>query len=119
MPLTDRQTLGPGDILGTGTLSPYRAVAPGPGEEHVIRTELLAEPGASPAGDGQALPAGERRAIACVAHMTDLHVGDVQSPARFEFFNREFRDPRFAGLVPTQRPRRPSPRTPSLPSSAA
>jgi metallophosphoesterase (TIGR03767 family) len=104
MPLTHRQTLGAGDILGTGTLSPYRAVVARPGEEHVIRTELLAEPGASPAGDGQALPAGERRAIACVAHMTDLHVGDVQSPARFEFFNREFRDPRFAGLVPTQRP---------------
>jgi len=39
-----------------------------------------------------------------MVHMTDLHIGDVQSPARFEFFNREFRDPRFAGLIPTQRP---------------
>jgi hypothetical protein len=36
--------------------------------------------------------------------MTDLHVGDVQSPARFEFLNREYGDPRFAELVPVQRP---------------
>ena len=103
MPLTHRQTLGPGDVLAAGTLSAYRAVAPGPGEEHVIRTELIGEPGAG-TGDAPSLPAGRRRAIACVAHVTDMHVGDVQSPARFEFFNREFRDPRFAGLIPTQRP---------------
>ena len=104
MPLTRRQTLGPGDTLSTGTLSSYRAVAARPGEEHVIRTELLGEPDPPPAGDLPAFAAGGQRAIACVAHMTDLHVGDVQSPARFEFFNREFRDPRFAGLIPTQRP---------------
>ena len=104
MPLTHRQTLGPGDTLSTGTLSSYRAVAARPGEEHVIRTELLGEPDPPPAGDLPAFAAGGQRAIACVAHMTDLHVGDVQSPARFEFFNREFRDPRFAGLIPTQRP---------------
>lgn len=104
MPLTHRQTLGPGDILSMGTRYPYRAVVPGPGEEHVIRAELLGEAVAPPAGDRPAFASGGRRAIACVAHMTDLHVGDVQSPARFEFFNREFRDPRFAGLVPTQRP---------------
>jgi len=104
MPLTHSQTLGPGDVLATGTLSSYRAVAPGPGEEHVIRTELLGEPGPRIAADVPSLPVGERRAIACMVHMTDLHIGDVQSPARFEFFNREFRDPRFAGLIPTQRP---------------
>jgi len=49
--------------------------------------------------------------------MTDLHVGDVQSPARFEFFNREFRDPRFAGLIPRSAPRRPSQPMRSTPSS--
>ena len=70
----------------------------------MIRTELLGEPGAPPAGDGRAAAAGERRALACVAHMTDLHVGDVQSPARFEFLDREFLDPRFAELIPMQRP---------------
>ncbi len=45
-----------------------------------------------------------RRPIACVAHITDLHVTDVQSPARFEYLNREFTDPRFVSLVPVQRP---------------
>lgn len=104
MSLTHRRTLGPGDVLSRGTQAPYRAVAPGPGEEHVIRTELLGEPGAPPGGDGRAAAAGERRALACVAHMTDLHVGDVQSPARFEFLDREFLDPRFAELIPMQRP---------------
>src|ERR1019366_10413734 len=65
--LTHRRTLGPGDVLSRGTQAPYRAVAPGPGEEHVIRTELLGEPGAPPGGGGRAAAAGERRALACVA----------------------------------------------------
>jgi metallophosphoesterase (TIGR03767 family) len=66
------------------------------GEEHVVRAEL-------PGTASGPVPAG-RRAIACVAHMTDLHVGDVQSPARFEYLNREYLDPRFAELIPMQRP---------------
>ena len=97
MPLTHRQTLIAGDALSAGGRSPYRALARGGGEDHQVRSEL---PGAT---DG-ALPGGDRRPIACLAHMTDLHVGDVQSPARFEFLNREFGDPRFAELVPVQRP---------------
>ena len=36
--------------------------------------------------------------------MTDLQLADVQSPTRFEFLNRYFADPRYAGLVPVQRP---------------
>ena len=42
--------------------------------------------------------------LACFAHLTDLHVTDVQSPARFEFLNREYRDPRFRELLPMHRP---------------
>lgn len=59
-----------------------------------MRTDLTGRPAANPR-DGQA--------IACFAHITDLHYADVQSPARFEFFNHEYRDPRFRRLVPTQR----------------
>jgi metallophosphoesterase (TIGR03767 family) len=46
----------------------------------------------------------DRGAIACLAHITDLHMTDVESPARFEFINREYADPRFRELLPMQRP---------------
>jgi metallophosphoesterase (TIGR03767 family) len=95
--LTDRQTLTTGAVVNAGRRSPYRALARGAGEDHLVRTELL-DPARA------ATPPRGRRPIACVAHMTDLHVGDVQSPARFEFLNREYGDPRFAELVPVQRP---------------
>jgi metallophosphoesterase (TIGR03767 family) len=97
MALTHRQTLGAGDVLREGGSAPFRAVGTADGEEHAIRLELLGSPSGSP-------PRRARRPIACVAHMTDLHIGDVQSPVRFEFLNREFLDPRFAELVPVQRP---------------
>src|SRR5712691_6863348 len=42
--------------------------------------------------------------LASFAHLTDLHVTDVQSPARFEFINREYADPRFRELLPMHRP---------------
>lgn len=42
--------------------------------------------------------------MTAIAHLTDLHVTDVQSPARFEFVNREVLDPRFRELLPMQRP---------------
>ncbi|HEV2140743.1 MAG TPA: metallophosphoesterase [Candidatus Dormibacteraeota bacterium] len=64
-----------------------------PGESHTVRTELAT---------GDATVKGE--AIACIAHLTDLHVTDAQSPARFEFVNREARDPRFRELLTMQRP---------------
>ena len=42
--------------------------------------------------------------IACLAHITDLHVTDAESPGRFEFVNREWGDPRFRELLTMQRP---------------
>src|SRR5205807_10191908 len=45
-----------------------------------------------------------RRVLASIAHLTDLHFTDVQSPARFEFINREYLDPRFRELLPMHRP---------------
>jgi len=58
--------------------------------------ELPGEPhaGVPPVGD----------AIACLVHITDLHVTDAESPARFEFLNREWNDPRFRELLTMQRP---------------
>ena len=37
-------------------------------------------------------------------HITDLQLADVQSPARFEFLNARFADPRYAEILPVQRP---------------
>ena len=37
-------------------------------------------------------------------HITDLQLADVQSPTRFEFLNAQFADPRYAAIIPVQRP---------------
>ena len=91
--LTSERCLGPGPAIRTGSQSAYRAVAELPREPHIVRTELFA---------GDVTPVGE--AIACIAHITDLHVTDAQSPARFEFVNRYWQDPRFRELLTMQRP---------------
>lgn len=54
----------------------YRRLVAGPGEPHVLR---------GGAGRG---PSGRLRAIACLVHLTDLHVMDAQSPARLDFLDR-------------------------------
>lgn len=56
------------------------------------------------AGPGPAGPGGPGRPPLCLAHLTDLQLTDVQSPTRFEFLNRYFADPRYAEIVPVQRP---------------
>jgi metallophosphoesterase (TIGR03767 family) len=91
--LTTERRLGAGAALRTGTKATYRAVAEIAGEPHAVRTELAT---------GDLTPTGE--ALACIAHITDLHVIDAQSPARFEFMNREANDPRFRELLTMQRP---------------
>ena len=90
--LTVRQRLDTGSVQRSGTIGSYRSVAEVDGEPHSIRTELI--------GDGSESIDTEGRAIACFAHITDLHVTDVDSPARFEFINREYSDPRFRELLP-------------------
>jgi metallophosphoesterase (TIGR03767 family) len=71
---TDRSAvrLGP---PGTGG---YRPLEPGPGLPHTRRTEL-----AQPAPDDAPM-----EALLTVAHLSDLHVCDHQSPARIEFLDR-------------------------------
>lgn len=93
-PLTSQRRLGPGAVLRTGTAEAYRAVQILEGEPHLVRDEF-GVPG-SPAVGG--------RPLLCLAHVTDLQLADVQSPTRFEFLNRLFADPRYAQIVPVQRP---------------
>jgi len=95
-PLTHQRRLVAGDILREGSRAPYRAIAAVDGEPHQFRYEL------TDASAGERFHPGQ--ALACIAHVTDLHVTDVQSPARFEFINREYGDPRFRELLPMQRP---------------
>jgi metallophosphoesterase (TIGR03767 family) len=95
-PLTTDRRLGAGAVLRRGAGAPYRAVAIVDGEPHLVREDLGAvEPGSR---------AAARRPLLCLAHVTDLQLADVQSPARFEFLNRYFADPRYAEIVPVQRP---------------
>ena len=110
-------------MLRHGASTAYRAVEFIDGERHVVRDDFVMESAAVPAGavPGGAVPGGaaqpERpalagpaggdgggRPLACLVHITDLQLADVQSPTRFEFLNRFFADPRYGGLVPVQRP---------------
>jgi len=91
--LTTQWRLGAGAATRIGTRASYHAVAEIAGEPHLVRANLA---------KGDATPKGE--ALACIAHITDLHVTDPQSPARFEFMNREASDPRFRELLTMQRP---------------
>ena len=95
-PLTHQRRLVAGDVLRAGSRAPYRAIAASAGEPHQFRYEL------TDASAGEHFRAGQ--VLACIAHLTDLHVTDVQSPARFEFVNREYADPRFRELLPMHRP---------------
>jgi metallophosphoesterase (TIGR03767 family) len=95
-PLTLHRRLGPGAVLRSGASADYHAVEIIDGEPHVVRGPM-GTPGA-PAGNGPGRP------LLCLAHITDLQIADVQSPTRFEFLNRLFTDPRYAQIVPVQRP---------------
>ena len=94
--LTTHRRLGRGAVLRRGLSAPYRAVEIGGGEPHLIRDDL--------GGAGAPAALGPGRALLCLVHITDLQLADVQSPARFEFLNARFADPRYAEIVPVQRP---------------
>ncbi len=81
MTLTSERTLVAGRPLRKG----YRPVVEGPGEPHQNPLDV-AEP------------------ISCLVHLTDLHVTDAQSPARFEFVNAMAGDRRYRELLTMQRP---------------
>jgi metallophosphoesterase (TIGR03767 family) len=82
---TLEQTLVPGTPGAGG----YRKIVAGPGEPHVVRTDLgvPANPGRDDA----------RSSVLAFAQLSDIHVVDHQSPMRLEWTDR-FDDP---GTVPT------------------
>jgi metallophosphoesterase (TIGR03767 family) len=94
--LSHQRRLVAGRVLRSGSRAPYRGVEAGEGQTHQVRHDLEGS------SAEQHVHVGE--VLACIAHLTDLHVTDVQSPARFEFINREYADPRFRELLPMHRP---------------
>jgi metallophosphoesterase (TIGR03767 family) len=92
--LTLHHRLDAGPVQRLGTLAAYHSVAEVDGEPHATRTELIG-------GDADINPGGA--AIACFGHITDLHMTDVESPARFEYVNKAYEDPRIRELLPMQR----------------
>jgi metallophosphoesterase (TIGR03767 family) len=97
-PLTTHRRLEPGMVLRNGRSAAYRAIEAAVGEPHVVRDDFGAT------GRAEADPQGSGRPLACLVHITDLQLADVQSPARFEFLNARFADPRYAEILPVQRP---------------
>ena len=99
--LTTAQRLVAAEVVREGSLAAYRRLTADSGEPHVVRDDLV------PAAQlrwQDARSAGTVRPLLALAHITDLQLADIQSPARFEFFNAHWQDPRFAELVPVQRP---------------
>jgi metallophosphoesterase (TIGR03767 family) len=82
-------------VLRRGRSADYRAIEIIAGEPHLLRDDL---------GTGDPEPANAGRALFALVHITDLQLADVQSPTRFEFLNAGFADPRYAGIIPVQRP---------------
>jgi metallophosphoesterase (TIGR03767 family) len=80
------RTIVKGEKIGEGSLGAYYRLAYGAGEPHLRRTEL-AEPG--PGSNRRAKP---KDSLLSIAHFTDIHLVDAQSPARVEFLDR-FADP--------------------------
>ena len=66
-------------VRGPAGAGGYASLTTGPGEPYLLRGELAGL-------TAQDAPTG--RVLACFAQLTDVHVMDVQSPARFEFFDR-------------------------------
>lgn len=65
-------------VRGAAGAGGYATLTSEPGEPYLVRGELA----------GLAThQAGSGRVLACFAQLTDVHVMDVQSPARFEFFD--------------------------------
>ena len=93
--LTTSRRLGPGQVRRAGSIAPYRAIQVVEGEPHLVRHDLVL----ADAGRG-----GPTRPLLSLVHLTDLQLADVQSPTRFEFLNRYFADPRYAEIIPVQRP---------------
>lgn len=82
---TLEQTIIRGAKLGEGSKGAYHRLRSGSGEPHITREDL-----AKRQGNNKDRPA--KRSLLNIAHFTDIHLIDAQSPARVEFLDR-YADP--------------------------
>ena len=71
-------TLGSTIVRGTAGAGGYVSLTTAPGEPHLLRSDLAS---------GLTRSGGRRSVVGTFAQMTDVHVVDVQSTVRFEFFD--------------------------------
>ncbi|MDQ3646718.1 MAG: TIGR03767 family metallophosphoesterase [Actinomycetota bacterium] len=76
------RTIAKGAKLGEGSQGAYLRLIEGPGEPHLLRDELTSRPPGGNAGGKR------RRSLLNIAHFTDIHLIDAQSPARVEWLDR-------------------------------
>jgi metallophosphoesterase (TIGR03767 family) len=82
-------------VRGAAGAGGYVSLTVAAGEPFLFRGELA----------GQAShTAGGRKVLACFAHVTDMHLADVQSPARFEFLDAYGSVPRLFDFTAAYRP---------------
>src|SRR6266568_7370317 len=81
-------------VRGAAGAGGYATLTSGPGESYIVRD--LAGLSTQEASGG--------RVLACFAQLTDIHVMDVQSPARFEYFDSYGSLPGLSGLISAYRP---------------
>ena len=94
MPPAAGTTLNQVIIRGAAGAGGYTPLISGAGEPFLRRTDL----GGLPAGGAST------RVLACFGQLTDIHVMDVQSPARFEFADRYGGIPGLSDLTSAYRP---------------
>lgn len=86
------RTVRRGPVLRRGTESAYRRLELGPGEPHVMRTDLVDPDAATLATQ-----------LLSFVHLTDLQLADVSSPGRLEFLQRLVGRADLASMLPSYR----------------
>jgi metallophosphoesterase (TIGR03767 family) len=81
-------------VRGAPGAGGYARLTTGLGEPFLQRRELA----------GSGLGGGQGRVLACFAQLTDIHVVDVQSPGRFEFFDAYGSIPGLSDFASAYRP---------------
>lgn len=94
LPSTAGTTLDQVILRGPAGAGGYAPLTSGPGEPFLVRGDLV----------GSTPKASAGRIIACFAQLTDIHVMDVQSPARFEFFDAYGSIPGLSDFASAYRP---------------
>ncbi|WP_158564200.1 metallophosphoesterase [Jiangella anatolica] len=94
----DRPVLVAGDAIRAGTQAPFRSLVARPRDP---RAELADLAGLAPSPPQ---PLDRFTSVARFVHVSDLHITDVESPARLDFMIDDAADPRYEQALPVPRP---------------